>query len=497
MTKGQLIGGSFSELIARQKADEAFEIGELLVAEKEATKVLLQVTDVQFGSQVSQQQLELISGMHLEESTSFTFMDPKLRLYNLATLKSVLTITKEKTKAAKILPTFFSEVREVTKEDMSFLTKPKNSLFVGNLRSGSKELDVPIFLNGKEVLSHHVLIPATTGKGKSNLTSVMLWDVTGKDYAGMLVLDPHDEYFERLQNHPQKERIAYYTPAPPPGQRTLKIHLSQLRPEHFNGVAEWTTPQKEAMSLAYKLFNEEWITRLLVVTELSNVHEATVAVVKRRLADLLGLSVVNKEVHCQGIFDQQAGETTIRDIVKDLEEASTVIINTSSFSGRTEILIGSLIAAEALNRYKYHKNAGTLTSKPVISIILEEAPRVLGKDVLEKGTNIFATIAREGRKFKVGLVAITQLPSLIPRQILANINTKIILGVEMAPERQAIIESASQDLSDDNRNIASLDKGEAIITSNFVPFAVPITIPLFQKHTENDVVKKAFNDLTL
>jgi len=64
-------------------------------------------------------------------------------------------------------------------------------------------------------------------------------------------------------------------------------------------------------------------------------------------------------------------------------------------------------------------------------------------------------------------------------------NTKIILGIEMAPERQAIIESASQDLSSDARAIASLDKGEAIITSNFARFATPIKVPLF-----DDLVKK-------
>ncbi|MDP7180782.1 MAG: ATP-binding protein, partial [Candidatus Woesearchaeota archaeon] len=100
--------------------------------------------------------------------------------------------------------------------------------------------------------------------------------------------------------------------------------------------------------------------------------------------------------------------------------------------------------------------------------------------------NIFSTIAREGRKFKVGLTAITQLPSLIPRQILANMNTKIILGIEMKPERQAIIDSASQDLSDDDRNIASLDVGEALITSNFSRFAMPISIPFFE-----DVVRES------
>ena len=101
--------------------------------------------------------------------------------------------------------------------------------------------------------------------------------------------------------------------------------------------------------------------------------------------------------------------------------------------------------------------------------------------MLEQGPNIFSRIAREGRKFKIGLTAITQLPSVIPRQILANMGTKIILGIEMAPERKAIIESAAQDLTQDDRAIASLDIGEAIVTSTFSKFAVPIKIPLFEE----------------
>ena len=121
--------------------------------------------------------------------------------------------------------------------------------------------------------------------------------------------------------------------------------------------------------------------------------------------------------------------------------------------------------------------------------MIEEAPRVIGEDVLSsKNDNIYSTIAKEGRKFKIGLTAITQLSSVIPRTILANMNTKIILGNEMKQERQAIIESASQDLSEDDRNIASLDKGEAIISSIFVPFAIPIKIPLF-----DDLIKRQGN----
>jgi len=63
-------------------------------------------------------------------------------------------------------------------------------------------------------------------------------------------------------------------------------------------------------------------------------------------------------------------------------------------------------------------------------------------------------------------------------------NTKIILGNELKTERSAIIDSASQDLSTDDQSIASLDKGEAIISSNFTKFAIPIQIPLFEKYIE-------------
>lgn len=85
--------------------------------------------------------------------------------------------------------------------------------------------------------------------------------------------------------------------------------------------------------------------------------------------------------------------------------------------------------------YKSSKEKDKLQYKPVISIVIEEAPRVLSDEVLRtSGSNIYSDIAREGRKFKIGLVAITQLTSLIPKTILANMNTKIILGNELSTE---------------------------------------------------------------
>jgi hypothetical protein len=492
VVKGQVISGEYGKILIRQKAGEKIELGELLVGDAPDAKILLQAVNLLYGSQISQQNLELISGMKLEDNQTVDFMDAELRNYNLAVLKNLITISGNNAKVCKRLPSFFSSVREITKEDLSFLTQPKNPLFIGNLRSGSKELDFPIYLDGVDVFSHHILVPAQTGRGKSNMTSVILWDTLDKDYCGILVLDPHDEYYGRnklgLKDHPSKEKVAYYTPNDAPsGGRTLKINLSLIKPGHFNGVVYWSDPQMQALNQYYREYGIKWIESIALDKPLKAAfHEGTLSVVKRRIMSLLDLEFNGSTLFCNSVFDLNAGETTISDICKELEESKAVIIDTSDFSGSVEILIGSLIVTEVFSKYKRYKIKGSLKDKPVISVVLEEAPRVLGKEALERGPNIFSTIAREGRKFKVGLFAITQLPSLIPRQILANMNTKIILGIEMGPERDAIIQSAAQDLSDDDRNIASLDKGEAIITSNFARFATPVKIPLFEEFVKKD-----------
>ena len=297
MIKGQVLSGEFGRILVRQKSDQKLELGELLIADTSDGKILLQVFDLIYGSQISQLNLELISGMKLEENTNLDFMDPKLRNYNLALMKNLITIKDNNAKVCKTLPNFFSEIREITKDDLKFLTKPKNPLYLGNLRSGSKTLDMGIFLEGDKVFTHHMLIAASTGKGKSNLMSCMLWDTLDKDYCGIMVLDPHDEYYGRnklgLKDHPSKNKVVYYTPKnPPAGCKTLKINLNVIKPQHFNGVVDWSDPQRQALAAYYKNYGEQWIEAVILEKSLGEGYEfmeGTIAVIKRRLLSLLNL----------------------------------------------------------------------------------------------------------------------------------------------------------------------------------------------------------------
>ncbi|MBN1645804.1 ATP-binding protein [Candidatus Woesearchaeota archaeon] len=493
---GQLIGGNFKELYVRKKASERAKLGQIVVIDSTGDTVdivggnhvrwLCQVIDLGFGSQMSSQSIELISGLELEETSDYELKDAHLRNYTLLTLQNLLTINYDgKVSATKELPLLFSKVRQVKDSDLAFIKKTQNAICLGDVQGHSS---IPVYLDSNNMLSHHVLIAGTTGKGKSVLMKNLIWE-TASQKQGMIVMDPHDEYIGRtspgLKDHP--EGVVYYTAGRvPKGGNTLKINLELLRPSHFE-VIELSNAQRQVMYLYHKKFGKKWISELFTnnnIEEKSEFHEMSLAVVRRKLRLLLDITVRNNELECSSVFDSSAGSTTIKDIARHVLEGRVVIIDTSQFSGQEELLIGSMITAEVFGRYKAAKLSGELDSLPVASIVLEEAPRVLGKDVLTEGHNIFSTIAREGRKFRVGLVAITQLPSLIPREILANMNTKIILGIEMSQERNAIIESSSQDLSAYSRTIASLDKGEALISSPFLPFAVPLKIPFFDERVK-------------
>ncbi|MHA1907082.1 MAG: ATP-binding protein [Candidatus Thorarchaeota archaeon] len=493
--KGQVIAGQVAKILIRQKSGERIELGDLLVVDDEDGYSIMKVYDLSYGSQVPRSGRELIAGMKLEgHGDDLVFFEPELRNYIVAEAASLIHVTDKGTKKPKGLPTFFSTVELVSKEHLEFLTKPENPLYLGKVRSGSKVLDVDVFLDAADVLPHHILIPAITGRGKSNLVKVMLWSVLDRDQYGMLVLDPHDEYYGRhklgLKDHPRADRhLLFYSPNAPTGTNTLVVNLESLMPGDFSGIVEFTEAQAEAVGLYYNHHRNNWIENIVRGTEHDSVSLRTLAVLQRKFDITLGVYVDDDgDLQCRSrVFSNTAGETTVRDIINALEEGRTVVIDTSLIHDEAELLIGSIIVRAVLQNHERAKASGDLDQLPVVSIVIEEAPRVLGE---VRGSNVYSKVAREGRKFKVGLIAISQLTSLIPKTVLTNMNTKIILGNEMATERAAIMESAAQDLSMDNRIIASLDTGEALVSSSFTKFAIPIQIPLFDDYAEEELKGK-------
>src|SRR3981081_2111947 len=109
---------------------------------------------------------------------------------------------------------------------------------------------------------------------------------------------------------------------------------------------------------------------------------------------------------------------------------------------------------------------------PVVAVVLEEAQRVLAGNK-DRESNVFPRVAREGRKFKVGLCAITQQPKLLDDELLSQFNTFFVLGLADEKDRNILRGSSKQDLSASAGEIQTLMPGECLVVNLEAPFAVP------------------------
>ena len=502
---GSFVSGSFVKLILRKKSDEEFELGQLCVAGSDLNDYsIFQIKDLYYGSQIPDNSLELMAGYGLEyEGSNLKIYETELRNYILAHARELISVKRnQKTKKynlsiPKKLPKFFSDIYELEERHLEFFREEQieSPLSLGKVRSGSNIMDIEVKVDASEVLKHHILIPAATGRGKSNLVKTILYDLMENNKCGKLVFDPHNEYYgslsqKGLREHPQSEKfLDYYTIRNIPGHFDLRFNMQLINPSHVLGVGNFTDPQAQAIIGFYRKNREDWIQAIFSDDKDKfpvSLDERTLDVIRRKIGLLLHIFLESDgKISENGIYTLYGHEQTTSDIIASLSKGKTVIIDTSLFEGAEEIFIASIIVDGVFNHYRRLKFRDQLQNQPVISIVIEEAPRVIGKKVIESTDNVFGKIAREGRKFQIGLIAITQLPSIIDREILANMNTKIILGNEMGLERKALIDSAAQDLSDDYQTIGSLDKGEAIVTSTFTKFAIPIHIPLFEDFIES------------
>jgi hypothetical protein len=463
------------------------------------------VSALEYGSLISEERLFDSSGTILENvKPNVEIPDKDLRLFRKVAINPLIEVRRgadgaEKGVSVKSIPTFLGKVREIEKDDFKFLEEPKTAIFFGRIRSGSKVLDMEYQLDGEKVISHHTLISAQTGRGKSNFVKVMLWESMKHENLGILVFDVHNEYFggpsaKGLRDHPKSSRcLVYYSKDPPPGQRKLVVNLKSIVPEDLIGAVNVTEAQEGAMQFFHNRHRKGWIREIMTENEEmeklydeKGVQIATLRALRRKLRNVF--KIVNDEAglpSCAGdVFHMDTiGESTVSDMADLIEQGKVVLIDGSSIPDDAGLIIAGAVMRTLLGRYEAYRDRGELATKPQVGVVLEEAPRVLDE---ARAGSIFGRIAREGRKFKIGLIAVTQMVSVIPTEILANIGTKVIMGNELALERKRLMESASQDLTAYDQLIAGLDKGEAIISSIFSKFPVPIQVPLFE-----DVAKEA------
>ena len=266
------------------------------------------------------------------------------------------------------------------------------------------------------------------------------------------------------------------------GYNKIKISAQEIEIEDLMQLYDFSDAQRDAFNSARRVYHENWLMALLegeiedIVIDLVGTYDSSIGVIKRRLMNLFKSQIVTKDKTIS-ITDQ---------IYNALLDGKVVLIDTSNMGEAEELLISIVLARAVFDRNKRtFANPDEFKKLPEFLITMEEAQRVLSKVAPGGRNNIFATIAREGRKFKTGLCAISQQPKMIDEEVISQFNTLFILGLADKGDRNILRDSAKQDVSQLSNEIQMLMPGEALITSPFTPFALPVKIHLFEDYLKN------------
>lgn len=112
-------------------------------------------------------------------------------------------------------------------------------------------------------------------------------------------------------------------------------------------------------------------------------------------------------------------------------------------------------------------------------VVMEEAHRYLGKDANGPAKEMVRRIVKEGRKFGVGAMIVSQRPSEIDDTILSQCGTFVALRLSNAGDRGKVQAALPDSLSGLMDSLPVLRTGEAIITGEAakLPIRCRITLP--------------------
>ena len=498
---GRLVGHSVTTLQIRTRYGIPAHLGEIMVVDDTALRVpyFLRVFDLIYGAEAAGDDwFERTAGSMLAldgADQPYQFHDKERRLFNVAHCAVLGYLDDQgRLRKAKTLPDHFSAARRATPGDLTFLSRAAGQIPVGRLRSGERSLELPVGLRD-EAFPYHLGVFATTGMGKSNLMKVLAGSVLSTGSAGLLIFDPHGEYYDGggppdhrgLIHHPRAEdRLVVYSARELSGPyNRIRLSAREIEVGDLLNLYNFTGPQVEFLRAARARWSTDWFNHLMQseATELmaqfnGQFFEGTIGVIQRRLQYLSQF----------GLITQDPKISITANILAALREAKVVLVDTSNMYETEELLVSTVLARALFTAHKEaYGEPAAFAKLPRVLITMEEAQRVLGGGGSLGGARptIFSQIAREGRKFNCGLAAISQQPKLIPSEVLSQFNTFFVLGLADKRDRETLRDASKQDISQLDKEVQTLMPGETLITSPFTPFALPVQIYLYEEYLED------------
>lgn len=161
-------------------------------------------------------------------------------------------------------------------------------------------------------------------------------------------------------------------------------------------------------------------------------------------------------------------------IIKDIESQNIVIIDLPTLPSEMVRFFSTRLASELFNKALFNYSSG---EKFNVVVAIEEA-----HNLLQDAHGIFYRLAKEGRKYGIGMLYSTQSPSAIPIEILSQTENFLVKHVSSEDDAKALKRAKAAF----DEPISSFLLTEPVIGLSYIymepyqPFPVPIKVKLLE-----------------
>lgn len=422
------------------------------------------------------------------------------------------------TPSVRKLPHLGAMVGEPTENVLKYICSlgtslKSNEAIIGNFSLGEEVYDginsqpyLPINFNIDNLLSKRTFVFARAGYGKSVLNKLLITKLYEKEQdVGMIIFDPEGEYaFPDKQGRPGladvpelAEKIVVFTNKNEPGldekykrmiAGPVSINLSEFNSSDI--VSQCVSEAKQETVFAMRLrslFENEWSELISNIEEnLYRVDDGIIGNIIHTNNDAVIQAVKNNIVPV--VKSLHDGNSRMMEEIKyQLSKGRIVIVDVSLVSSTASNQISGLILNELFNHNQRNFTVGSRNKLIRAIAVIEEAQAVLNPKMNENSP--FVKWAKEGRKYELGSILVTQQPGAIANELLSQGDNFFAFHLLSENDLRALQRSNAHFSDDILANILNEPiKGNAYFWSApDQPFVLPIRVINFENYVKKKI----------
>jgi hypothetical protein len=499
-----------ADIIAPYRTDFSLEIGSILIIDSGSEKIVARVTEyAPEGELTSFMGLKWLGDVAFEENAIGQEIKSKKVRYRVI-IKILGNLEKNGTFVAGVhkIPHITSKVvRPDTKLVKSIINQvlkdEENGIDIGTY---TLDGEIKVKFDMSQLNSKRTFIFARAGFGKSNLMKIIAKEWKEK-YGGLLIFDPEGEYATTADDRPgimDCREALLITNRPLPSKvknvyKNLKFDLASMNPKFIIPILVPDEKHGDIFFQKLMTMNQEKWTKLVKLFK-DKEYNAEDSEIKELVSGTLDTQSVapirnNLIPPIKNINDSESDLLEIVEIA--LKEGKVVIIDISLIDSRSAQQLSSAVIKHIFDKNQRNFTSATEDKKNLIkaTFVVEEAQTVLGE---KSNVTPFIELAKEGRKYKLGGIFITQQPRSIPFEILSQADNFFVFHLLSKGDLIALQDANAHYSIDIMSQILSEPaKGKGYMWTSSQPFVIPVKILNFEELVNKNNAEEIQNKSTL